>query len=474
MKNIQLLLCITITTIFISCKEKGRVIEKVTPNGIWKQVGYGNIIVLNDSIIQVYNTTKEHCSVAFEEEILDFGKIKKFTNDTLTIQHGIDSWLFTKLDTLPKLCTISKKTLKNDPKHNFKVFWNTFNDHYASFELKSIDWKKVYKEYEPKVTKRTTDLELYTIFQEMIHLLNDGHVEMEIPENITKNYKKSILKKKRKYTPLDEFELNKNIAELYVNDLKNYNSGIVRYGFIGENTGYIQINAMMFLANCNLPKNLDLRSFTMQYAEVYGRKKDEVKREDEVNGARFIMNAIIKELKGATSYIVDLRFNIGGKDGVALEILNHFSNDKKVVFTKKAKLGAGYTQPQKLGVTTSEHNFTGNVYFLTSNKTASAAEILILSSLSVSNIKRIGSTTQGIFSSTLDKNLPNGWEYQLSNEVYQDLNEKNYENIGITPDYKIAYAKDKDLFFDQLFNELKNKKDSAIDLALELEKETSK
>jgi C-terminal processing protease CtpA/Prc len=91
--------------------------------------------------------------------------------------------------------------------------------------------------------------------------------------------------------------------------------------------------------------------------------------------------------------------------------------------------------------------------------------------LAASNFKRIGSTTEGIFSSTLDKKLPNGWKYELSNEVYQDLQGNNYENTGISADYPLDYSTNKDDFLTQLANDLKVKKDSGIELALKLEKQ---
>ena len=141
--------------------------------------------------------------------------------------------------------------------------------------------------------------------------------------------------------------------------------------------------------------------------------------------------------------------------------------------TKKARIGKGFTNPQKFKIIPSKNHFNGNVYLLTSHFTASAAEILVLASLSNTNFKRIGATTEGIFSSTLDKKLPNGWKYELSNEVYQDLNGENYENVGILADYQLEYSINKDTFLDQLSADLKNKKDKAIDLAIELEKNQS-
>ena len=229
---------------------------------------------------------------------------------------------------------------------------------------------------------------------------------------------------------------------------------------------------MLMLANYNLKKDIDFRSFWGQYWSKAENRKDELQREDEVNGINDILNSIIKELPEASSYILDIRFNGGGKDGVALAIINHFSDDKKIAFTKKARTEEGFTNPQKFTILPSENNFKGNVYLLTSALTASASEILVLASLSNKNIKRIGSTTEGIFSSTLDKELPNGWEFELSNEIYQDLDGENYENTGISADFQLDYSIHKDDFFDQLLTDLKNKKDKAIDLVIELEQDS--
>ena len=468
-KNIKILSILTLFSVFCSCNEKVTN-EKPKPDGFWKQIGYGNIIELNDTIISVYNISKQDCHLSFEEHILDFGKVKKHSKDTLTIQHGNDDWLFTRLEELPNLCKTSKE-LNNDPKHNFQVFWDTFNEHYASFDIKNINWNEVYKQYEPKINENTTDLELYTIFREMITLLNDGHVKMEVPKKIKNEYKNQVEEQEEKYSKLDEFKLNKEIAEFYVDSLHNYNAGMVRYGLINKNIGYIQINSMLMLADYELQKDLDLRNFFGQYWEKAENRKDELQRQDEVDGINGILNSILNELNGAKSYILDIRFNGGGKDAVAMAILNHFSDKEKMAYTKKARIEKGFANPQKFKIIPSKNHFNGNVYLLTSHLTASASEILVLASLTNTNFKRIGSTTEGIFSSTLDKELPNGWEYELSNEVYQDLKSKNYENVGISSNYQIEYSKNKDDFLDQLSDGLKNKKDRAIELAIELEKE---
>lgn len=467
LKNLSLL---TIILIFCACNGKRSLEENISPSGIWKQLGYGNIIELNDTIIKVYDITKQNCNLSFEEEVLDFGKIKAYTKDTLTIQHGIDDWQFIRLEKLPKLCAADDKSA-NDPKHNFQTFWDIFDEHYSSFEIKGIDWNKVYEEYEPKITRNTTDLELYTIFQEIISLLNDGHVNMEAPEGIAEDYENRTTEKENKYSKLDEFQLNKEIAALYVDSLRNYNAGMIRYGLINDEVAYVQINSMLMLADYKLPENLDLRAFYGQYWEIAQNSKDEVQRQEEVDGVNQVLDKVIQELKGAKSYILDLRFNGGGKDGVALAILNHFSGTEKIAFTKKSRMGNGYTDKQKIKIVPADTNFEGQVYLLTSCLTASASEILVLASLGNASFTKIGATTEGIFSSTLDKKLPNGWAYELSNEVYQDLKGTNYENVGISADFPVDYPNEKDALLDRLSSELEKEKDEAIELAIKLEKE---
>ena len=49
------------------------------------------------------------------------------------------------------------------PEKNFEALWKTFHERYAFFKLRGVDWQKQYKTYRPKVTKDTTDEELFKI-----------------------------------------------------------------------------------------------------------------------------------------------------------------------------------------------------------------------------------------------------------------------------------------------------------------------
>ena len=75
-----------------------------------------------------------------------------------------------------------------DPEKNFEALWKTFYKRYPFFDLRKVDWKKQYATFRPKVTKDTTDDELFDIFCQMLDPLNDGHVELEAKVHGKKRY----------------------------------------------------------------------------------------------------------------------------------------------------------------------------------------------------------------------------------------------------------------------------------------------
>jgi len=77
--------------------------------------------------------------------------------------------------------------------------------------------------------------------------------------------------------------------------------------------------------------------------------------------------------------------------------------------------------------------YSGNIYLLTSELTASAAEILVLALLQHPRVTRIGEPTQGILSDTLERHLPNGWHLTLSTRSTGPLTRTLYEDVGIPP-----------------------------------------
>jgi carboxyl-terminal processing protease len=160
--------------------------------------------------------------------------------------------------------------------------------------------------------------------------------------------------------------------------------------------------------------------------------------------------------------IVDLRFNGVGNETVGLKLLSYFVNEPKHILSVKAKIDNGYTKEQKYILKPSENRYNGKLIVLTSHRTASGAEIFTLGTLAYPEIRRFGSSTHGVFSEILWKNLPNSWEFSLSNEVYSDPNGNVYETIGVPVDNEINYSIERIESYNSFYNN-GNFKDSAIE-----------
>ena len=65
------------------------------------------------------------------------------------------------------------------PEKVFEELWGVFNERYAFFQLKEVDWKVQYRKHRPRVTSKTTDDELFGILSEMLAPLKASGVRLK-------------------------------------------------------------------------------------------------------------------------------------------------------------------------------------------------------------------------------------------------------------------------------------------------------
>ena len=455
--------------LFSACQLK-KDLPPPTANGVWQQLGYGKIFEIENDSVRIYDVCKVGCQLSEKVLLNEEGVIESFSSDTLKLRKNIKTYRFTKLAQLPDFC----KTLEEQqsPIHNFEVLWNTFNEQYCYFEKRKVDWKKTYEIYRNKISDKTNNVELFLIFKEMLESINDGHVSLDTPESLedtlTTIHQQKATKEKKIKPKVHKFQLGDLIAKKYCKNYKSHNAGIAKWGMMKNEIGYIQINAMWLLAYYDLPKNIALEEFYPLYGEIMETRT--FQRQDEIDGADKLMDTIAIDLQNAKAIILDFRFNQGGKDEVGLEIIGQFVNKPIKFATKKARLGDGFTNHQEINVIPNKPTLDKKVYLLTSHISASAAEVATMATLQNDQIIKIGAATEGIFSDGLDKRLPNGWTYTLSNEIYEDAAGNDYEGIGIPPDINLNYPKDNGALVNLIFEQLNNGGDEAIEMVFELEK----
>ena len=303
----------------------------------------------------------------------------------------------------------------HDPETNFESFWRTFRDRYPFFELRHVDWKKQYDTYRPKVTRRTSDDELFAILCRMIDPLDDGHVEIKARE--TRNHAARFFTAEKKPRFHQEFP-NEQIKELFKTTAKT----LADHGFDKPRK-----TAAWMLRYCRSEHFGYLRIL-----ELEGIKKRKLTK---------ALDRIARDFKRLKGMIIDIRDNPGGDDDIAIAIINRFCDRRRVAFHRKTKIGPGdgdftpvktwYLNPQ------GDVRFTGPVVLLTCDAVFSGGEAFALAIRELPHVTIVGDRTNGIFSYQLEKRLPNGWEYCLSYQVYLSADMVCYEGVGVPVDIKL-------------------------------------
>ena len=153
--------------------------------GIWMARGYGRVIQVDAASVRIYDLAEISCTANVEYPLAMFADALSVSGDKLTFKRGVTQYTFDKIPELPNLCNqkLTKKERKS-PLYNFDVLWNTFNEHYAYFKERNIDWPQMQEKYRSKLTDKTSQSELFAICDAMLEELNDGHVGIEASKKL--------------------------------------------------------------------------------------------------------------------------------------------------------------------------------------------------------------------------------------------------------------------------------------------------
>lgn len=455
--------------IFYGCQSKN--LNNNSIEGIWESVGYGQILKIDSTTYKYFDITSISCLPSKEGEISEVENSLKINNDTLTVKTGFSLYFYTRINKFPDLCKTNTRDI-NDPLYNFEVFAETYKNHYAYFELNKTDWDGIYKNAKDKINSQTTEVELYIILQEMLENLKDNHGSVEPTDQVyeaieTQDVDEEETKKLKEY---GDFQIAGLVADHYLKENLTEDSWLVNWGKMEGNIGYIQIKAMFLYADLNLNDQLVKENgFVSTYMDAFNSLSYEQQIAAEVSGIKNLMNTIMNDLQETRYIILDVRFNGGGQDVVSLEILRHFNSNRIQIASKKARHNDGYTNKTPIYLESAKSPYTNPVFLLTSQQSASATDMMALASMEIPRIKRIGSHTNGAISDALQKTLPNGWYFSLSNEVYTDNDGKHYENIGIPVNVDLNYPEDRQTFFRMVANDLEKDKSKILKAINELQ-----
>lgn len=450
-----------------------------TLNGTWESVGSGWILEIKDSTsYQFYDITSISCVPIRKGSLQELQKVLKLQNDTLNLLEGVINYQFIRSKALPQLCIETNTEKNKNPIYNFEVFAETVKEHYAFFELNKINWNQLYKQQKGKLTEKSTDVELYLVIEETLELLNDNHAFLEATDEVNTELEKQSNQDKNTSDHLPEYgdmEVAGIVAKHHLKEdlTRDYKLKfpLIQWGKMNDDVGYIQVKSMWLFANLDVPKKrIDEVGYVDAFVETFHQMYEGDYVTEEVKEVSKIMDMVMNDLAGMKSIIIDVRFNGGGQDAVSFEILSRFIPKGKLqVATQKLRFRNRFTPILPLYIDGITNAFTKPVYVLTSKQTGSAAEALSIATMSMQHVKRIGSATSGAMSTALEKKLPNGWTFAISNEIYMDNNGKPYENIGVPVNYELNYPNERQTFFRSVVNDLEADKQNVLNAISKLE-----
>jgi len=405
-------LCVAATALFAAA-------HPPLPAGIWRTDGYGFIFEVGAAKLTIFDETREACLL---NAVLEGREAEEWVSRAVTAPGGHEAVLLpgisriraTRLPTLPAGC--NPATEDRDPLHNFDHLWTTFDEQYAFFATRKIDWKALRAEFRPQAAAAKSPEQLFEILSAMLAQLKDAHVSLAAGE--------TTFKAERSPDPTTPgpdgiLATRKGLQRA----LKDYVAGPgspllkpatptarnrVWYGELKGKIGYVVVFAMG------------------------GFEEDDVTSADHAASARKVFQEIAQAFKDMRGVIVDLRTNQGGYDPVSLELAGLFAARPGVAFKKHAHRAAtpAYAVPLALSAPL---RLAKPVAVLISEHTVSAAETASTAFRTLPNATLIGQPTQGALSDVLEKKLPNGWTFTLSNEVFEAPDGTIPEGQGVAP-----------------------------------------
>lgn len=424
----------------------------------WQTEGYGYVLKVDNDVISVYDLTGDYCvynataSAEFEGGNANQWFIKDASGQTSINWYALHHIELTAINSLPDACGTAHEH-NADPVHNFDVFWSTYADHFPYGKVQSWDWDAQYPVWRSMVTEDTGNKELAKVLSLVVDRVRDGHAwlgdeehddigEFE-PRLLAFEYRlRQIWKKDDDYRYFWPFKRDqyrkwrKIIVDKYAKNgemASHYDN--FHFTKLENNLSYLRID--------------DMIGFTVEDSyEAWLHAVDDT------------MQKLLPELNKSQGLIIDLRQNGGGTDLVSMQLLSYLFKDSTQVGSKYTIINSKPGPEKPITVTpSSAGHYNGPVVVLTSQGTASAAEIMLIGLTARQNTTVIGEPSNGSFSDSLPKRLPNGWSFSLSHQVYLDSKGNDHEDIGIPVSEYFPFL---------LFDDLEKDRDPALERAMEM------
>ena len=397
--------------------------------GVWERSGYGTLLYVDGDELTVFEFTRASCYLR------DAGSAAEFISEFPIVEVDVGQLqlseselglpaIFDRIDSLPAVCD---NPIGDSITERFDHLWHTFNDYYAFFNERGVNWMHQYDQWRPTLSDQSSEDDLAKALRGLLSPIDDSHVSLVVDgaDNFNPAKPKGFLQ-----MLVEEFERQSEFVdeEAYVgNELNQWRADIqshylgapfktldgnladlIQWGVMGQDVGYLSIN--QFFTTLDESEATDVAIF------------------------HDALDMVLTDLANTSALVIDVRLSPGGRDAVAIAIANRFADTERLAATKAARDFQGSRDTQDFTIRPSiRQNYANPLILITSGFSVSATEIFTVLMRSLPQVTHLGEPTNGALSDVLEKGLPNDWEFTLSNEVYRDANGQAFEAIGISP-----------------------------------------
>ena len=398
--------------------------------GAWRARGYGWIVHVEENGLtryqsgdSCYTVDRSGAALSAMESVSYryFREVEPGRTAILQLLDGDTNVVFDRLDALPVECTAAPAT---DPHAVAAAFLDHFERHYAFFDRRPPGHDTRARRLREAMTGDMDDAALWKALGAYMEDLSDSHTKLIGSPGGERariqDGQGTTLPRIRASEGGESAWLGALIeqAKEELGESAHHEAqdrilwGVLDQGD-GRKVGYIQIFVMGGFTNRD-----DFASPEWAAAEM----------------AEFdrVMDEALGAFEGYDAVILDLSNNRGGWDRVAKAIAARFTDTTFTAYTTRAH-GSGLAPfPHRIEPAAGAR-FAGPVYLMTSDVTVSGGELATLALRQLPNIRHVGTTTRGAFSTPLAKPLPNGWLLELSNEIFAAPDGTVFEESGIAP-----------------------------------------
>jgi len=296
---------------------------------------------------------------------------------------------------------------ENSPRGIFDRIWTDFNETYALFDVKEINWNNIYENFSTLISSSMSEQQLFEVCADMLKTLNDAHVFLMSPFAVSNSG--------GRFDVMNEEPFSLEVVKKYlINGGSSAGDGMFLYGtFLSKpRVGYIYISGFA--------------SGTTGVASQDWTKA---------------IDGIVQSLADTDSLVLDVRGNRGGLPANVDFIAGRFASAQKnyaEIRTKNGPRRNDFSSPLSSAIKPAGSRYTKPIVLLTNKQTISGGEWFTLAMRTQNHVTHAGGTTNGAFSLSLERSLINGWTYTVSVQKVTDMAGICYEGTGITPEHEVT------------------------------------